>query len=66
MKKILVTIFVALFTMGVSMAQDLGQATELFNNAGTTLMDGNETVARSFPESHGYGLAARRGGYCNR
>ena len=45
MKKILVTIFVALFTMGVSMAQDLGQATELFNNAGTTLMEGNETAA---------------------
>ncbi len=45
MKKIFVTIFVALFTMGVSMAQDLGQATELFNNAGITLQEGNETAA---------------------
>ena len=37
--------------MGVSMAQDLGQATELFNNAGITLQEGNETAAGSFQQA---------------
>ena len=66
MKKILVTIFVALFTMGVSMAQDLGQATELFNNAGTTLMEGNETAALDLFEAMDMALQLEKEGTCNR
>jgi Uncharacterized protein conserved in bacteria len=45
MKKLIFTLFVALCTVGISAAQDLEKATELFNNAATLLNDGNKTEA---------------------
>ncbi|MDD2594514.1 MAG: tetratricopeptide repeat protein [Bacteroidales bacterium] len=45
MKKLLLTLFITLCTLGISMAQDLEKATELYNTAATTLNEGNTAAA---------------------
>ena len=45
MKKIITALFVLTLTAGISYAQDLAQATEMFNNAANALNSGDKTAA---------------------
>ncbi|MCK9624880.1 MAG: tetratricopeptide repeat protein [Bacteroidales bacterium] len=47
MKKIFLTILISLCTLGISVAQDLEGATNLYNSAATSLSEGNNSEALS-------------------
>jgi len=60
MKKIFLSLLICLFAASFVSAQDLGQATELYNNAATTLNDGNKAGAVELFEK-AYDMAATLG-----
>ena len=51
MKKILLTIMVALCTMGIAAAQDLEKATELYNNAAAAIENNKAEAITMFEQA---------------